>query len=75
METLTEGGNLHRPINEVWDGIARPGTVETQQQGKWPGPAQGSDLHLPPPLTLAGPLAAVLHALQMPVEVYMYPAG
>ena len=24
METLTEGGNLLRPSNEVWDGIVRP---------------------------------------------------
>ena len=25
METLTEGGNLHRTSNEVRDGIVRPG--------------------------------------------------
>ena len=72
------GGNTPSPP-ATGQAQSRPGTVETlhwpHQQGKWPGPARGSDLHLPPPLTLAGPLAAVLHALKMPVAVCMVQAA
>ena len=39
METLTEGGNLHRPSNEVWDGIvpAGPGAVLLPTGAPLPG--------------------------------------